>query len=75
MRAPRTLVRVSHTDEQAGKPKRSSWGIQNWGVRLLYCVIAWAVVNLTTGLYALGAVVAVVLFVVTTAIVAAGRRD
>jgi hypothetical protein len=55
------------------KPKRRDWSVNNWGNRLAYSVLAGMVVNLATGIYALGTTVAVVLFVLTTAIVAARR--
>lgn len=56
------------------KPKRHDWSLNNWGNRLAYCLLAGMVVNLTTHLYALGIVVVVVLFVLTTAIAATRRR-
>lgn len=56
------------------KPKRWSWSWNSWGNRLLYSVLAGLVVNLVTGIYALGTVTAVVLFVLTSAVVAVRRR-
>lgn len=55
------------------KPKRRDWSPTNWGNRLAYSILAGMAVNLATGIYALGTVIAVVLFVLTTAIVAARR--
>lgn len=55
------------------KPKRD-WSLNNWGPRLLYCLLAGTVINLTTGIYALGTAITVVLFVLVTAVVAARRH-
>jgi hypothetical protein len=55
-------------------PKRRDWSINNWGNRLVYSLLAGMVVNLSTGIYALGTTIAVVLFVLTSAIVATRRR-
>jgi hypothetical protein len=65
------VIEQTHLDKPA---KRWSWSWTNWGNRLVYCLLAGAVINWTTGIYALGTVIAVVLFVLTSAIVAA-RRD
>lgn len=74
MHAARTLRGMTEIEgARAARPKRS-WSLDHWGMRLFYSVIAGAVVNWTTGAYALGTVVAVVLFVLTTAIVTVGRR-
>lgn len=56
------------------KPKRS-WSMNNWGNRLFYSVAAGFFVNVTTHLYALGAIITVVLFILTTAIITAARRN
>lgn len=48
--------------------------MDHWGMRLFYSLAAGTVINVTTGIYALGTTVAVVLFVLTTAIVTASRR-
>lgn len=61
------------TDVNA-KPKRWDWTLNNWGSRLVYSLLAGTVVNLALGVRALGTVVAVVLFVLTTAIVTIRRR-
>lgn len=68
---------VDRVIEQTSRaePKRWSWSIQNWGNRVLYSLLAGFAINLLTGLYAAGAAVAVVLFVLMTTIVVAGRRD
>jgi hypothetical protein len=56
------------------KPKRLSWNLDNWGNRLALALVAGIVVNIATGTLAIGATVTVVLFVLTTAIIVAGRR-
>lgn len=71
MHAGRTLGHMTDVD---ARPRRLDWSLNAWGARLLYSLIAGTVVNLIAGSQALGAVVAVVLFVLTTAIVAAVRR-
>lgn len=55
------------------KPKRRDWSWNNWGNRLAYSILAGLAVNVVTGIYALGTTVTIILFVVTTAIVAARR--
>jgi hypothetical protein len=55
------------------KPKRWDWSLNRWGNRAAYSIAAGFVVNLATGVYALGTVVAVVLFVLTTAVVVTRR--
>lgn len=58
------------------KPKRRfDWSLNPWGNRLFYSLAAGTVANLALHTYALGTVIAVVLFVLTTAIVMVGRRD
>jgi hypothetical protein len=64
------IIEETRLDKPA---KRWSWSLENWGNRLVYSIIAGTVVNLATGIYALGTVIAVVLFVLTTAIVTARR--
>lgn len=65
------VVEETHLDKPA---KRWNWSWTNWGNRLVYCVLAGLVVNLATGIYALGTIITVVLFVLTSAIVFVGRR-
>jgi len=50
------------------------WSWQYWPIRLVYCLAAGTAVNLTIGVYAFGTVITVVLFVLTSAILAT-RRD
>jgi tetrahydromethanopterin S-methyltransferase subunit B len=71
---------MSDIDDQGGQaeglaePKRRfDWSLNNWPNRLVYSLIAGTVVNLAVGSRTLGTVVAVVLFVLTTAIVGARR--
>lgn len=71
MRAARTLTGMNR---DAGAKKRWDWSLNNWGNRLIYSVLAGIVVDLGTGIRALGWVVAVVLFVLTSAVVLTLRR-
>lgn len=64
------VIEEIHADKPA---KRWTWSWTNWGNRIVYCLLAGAVVNWTTGVYALGTVIAVVLFVLVTAILAVRR--
>lgn len=74
VRAGRTVRAMAGTEEtQEVRPKRD-WSLNNWGMRLVYSIAAGWVVNLALDTYALGTVIAVVLFVLTTAIVTVGRR-
>ena len=62
-------------DEDTAEPRRRFDGSLNpWPNRLVYSLLAGTVVNLAVGSRTLGTVIAVVLFVLTTAIVTAGRR-
>jgi len=70
--AGRTVTAM--TSRETETRKRWDWSLNNWGNRLLYSVLAGLVVNISTGIYALGTVIAVVLFVLTTAIVEVVRR-
>jgi hypothetical protein len=77
--AARYAVPEAYVDrvlEDASSAKRKRWdgSLNNWGNRLAYSVIAGLIINLATGLYAVGTVIAVLLFVITTAIVTAVRR-
>jgi hypothetical protein len=65
------VVEETHLDKPA---KRWNWSWTNWGNRIVYCLLAGAIINWSTGLYALGTTVAVVLFVLTTAILSVRRR-
>lgn len=62
------------TDETTHVTKRWDWTWNNWVMRLLYSVAAGTVVNVTTGIHALGEVVTVALFVLTSVIVFVSRR-
>jgi hypothetical protein len=66
-------VESDDADVDTAKPKRS-WSLNYWGNRLVFCIFAGFVVNVSTGTNALGTVIAVVLFVLTTAIVHARNR-
>lgn len=75
VRAGRT-VRAMAEINKAGtaRPAWRSWGFEHWGMRLFYAIAAGTVVNLVTGIYALGTIVAVVLFVLSTVIVLVARQ-
>jgi tetrahydromethanopterin S-methyltransferase subunit B len=58
------------------KPKRRfDASLNPWPNRLFYSLVAGTVINFATGIYALGTAIAVVLFVLTTAIVVTARRN
>ncbi len=53
------------------KPRRRwNWSLSNWGNRLVACLLAGGAINLATGTQTLGTIAAVVLFLLTSAIVA-----
>jgi hypothetical protein len=56
-------------EDAAAKPKRWNFSLDNVWNRLATSLLAGVVVNLSTGIYVLGTVVAVMLFVLITAIV------
>lgn len=60
-------------DATSAPAKRWDWSLERWGNRLAYSILAGFAVNLTTGTNAFGTVIAVVLFVLTTAIVVSRR--
>lgn len=84
MHAGRTIAAMSDVDgridpeayEDEGQPKQKRWDFSwnRWGNRLAYSLIAGIVINVTTGIYFLGTVITVVLFVLTSAIVEVVRR-
>ena len=61
-------------DAQAAKPKRWDFSLYRWPNRLFYSLLAGWIINISAGINTLGTVVAVVLFVLTTAIVTVRRR-
>lgn len=62
---------IEQTD--LSKPEKRSWSLTHWGNRLAVSLIAAIAINVITGT-AVGWVVGIVLFVLTTAIVTATRR-
>lgn len=68
------LIDQTHLDKKIVVKAKRDWSLNQWANRLMYSILAGIVINLTTGIYVLGTVVAVVLFVLTTAIVTARRR-
>lgn len=69
------LIDHTHVDKPIKVRRRFDWSFNPWGNRLFYSLVAGTVVNLALHTYALGCVIAVVLFVLTTAIVTAARRS
>lgn len=67
------LIDHTHVDKPIKVKRKHDWSWNNWGNRLVYCIAAGFVTNLATGIPALGVLVAVVLFVLTSAIVAVRR--
>lgn len=67
------LIEQTHVDKPIKVRRKHDWSWNNWGNRLVYCIAAGFVTNLATGISALGVIVAVVLFVLTSAIVAVRR--
>jgi hypothetical protein len=65
---------VEESQQDAPRRRGFDWGLQPWGNRLFYSIVAGAVVNFSLHTTGIGTVVAVVLFVLTSAIVLAGRR-
>lgn len=71
---------VDHLIEQTNLQKpikvkgKRDWSWNHWSNRLTYSILAGVAVGAGTGIYALGTVIAVVLFVLTTAIVTTVRR-
>lgn len=65
---------MTHVDgrSRAARP-RHDWSISNLGNRAIYCVLAGAVITFATGVFAIGLIIAVVLFVLASAIVAIRR--
>jgi hypothetical protein len=57
------------TEIDAKPRRRLDWSLNSWGARLVYCLLAGTAINLATGVNTLGTVIAVVLFVLTTAVV------
>jgi len=75
VRTGRTLAAMDAIEEaESEKTNRWDWTWNNWGMRLVYCIAAGWVVNLATGIYALGTAIAVVLFVLTSVIIYVARR-
>ena len=68
------LVDQTHLDKPIKVRRPFDWSWNPWGNRLAYSLVAGLVVNVSTGIYALGTVVAVMLFVLTTVIVTVSRR-
>jgi hypothetical protein len=79
VRAGRTLVNVSDIetyDDEAVETTPARWfDIRHWFGRLLWCVLAGTIVNITTGIHALGVVVTVMLYVIVTVIIMVSYRD
>lgn len=76
VRAGRTLAAMSNVEPQ---PKRWDFSLNRWPNRLVYSLLAGWVGSLATGgrfsgVNAIGLAIAVVLFVLTTAIVEVARR-
>lgn len=66
---------VDRVIEETSLTKRKhGWSFNSLGNRVVYSVLAGLVVNLATGIYLLGTVITVVLFVLTSAIVGIRRR-
>jgi hypothetical protein len=76
VRAGRTLAGMDAIEEETEheKPRRWDFSWNRWSNRVIYSLIAGTVINVATGINALGAVVTVVLFVLTSVIVEVGRR-
>lgn len=84
MRAGRTLTgmnedagreqRVVEESSDAKPKRRWDWSMNLWGNRLGYSIAAGFLVNVAAHTRTLGTVIAVVLFVITTAIVTTRRR-
>ena len=68
------LVDQTHLDKPITVRRKFDWSWNPWGNRLVYCVLAGILVGLVLGSSAIGTVIAVVLFVLTSAIVAARRN-
>lgn len=66
--------RVIEETSLTKRQRRFDWSLRPWGNRLFYSLIAGTAVNLSLHTYALGTVIFVVLFVLTSAIIEAGRR-
>lgn len=67
------VIDQTHLDKKIVVKAKRDWSLNRWGNRLVYSIIAGFVVNITTGIYAFGTVIAVVLFFLSTAIVVAAR--
>jgi hypothetical protein len=76
VRAGRTLTGMDAIEEAESEKagRHPWWSLERWGARLLYSLLAGTVINVATGINALGTVIAVVLFVLTTVIVEVSRR-
>lgn len=75
VRAGRTIAAMDAIEEtESEKAAHPWWSLEHWGARLLYSLVAGWVINIATGIYALGTSIAVVLFVLTTTIVVSRRR-
>lgn len=76
VRARRTLGDMGAIEEVESEQAEHHpwWSLERWGARLLYSLLAGWVINVATGIYALGTTIAVVLFVLTTVIVVTRRR-
>lgn len=82
MHAGRTLTAMDATEEvEPEKPAKRGWdfSLNRWPNRLVYALLAGWVVSLATGgrysgVNGIGVTIAVVLFVLTTAIVEVSRR-
>jgi len=68
------LVEQTHLDKPIKVRRKFDWSWNPWGNRLVYCVLAGILVSITTSSNIIGTVVTVVLFVLTSAIVAARRN-
>lgn len=77
MHAGRTITAMDAIEEaESEKPARRGWDFSwnRWPNRLGYSIAAGFVVNLAADTRTLGTVIAVVLFVLTSAVVEVGRR-
>jgi hypothetical protein len=74
VRAGRTLTAMGDVEDvETERPKRWDFSWNRWPNRLGYSLAAGTVINLATDIKPLGLTVTVMLFVLTSAIVAARR--